>query len=82
MKKILLTILILTLYSCKQEVRIVTPEQAKIEARKAKIEEGESVIRNNVVKEIEYKGHLYLYSSVHGGITMCHAGHCPCYKRR
>jgi len=32
------------------------------------------------IHEFEYKGHVYLYTEVHGGITITHAGHCPCNK--
>lgn len=33
---------------------------------------------NDAIYEIEYKGHTYGYTQVHGGISMFHAGHCKC----
>lgn len=32
------------------------------------------------ISEFEYKNHVYIYTEVHGGICVTHAGHCACNK--
>lgn len=33
------------------------------------------------IKEFEYKGHTYIYTYVHNGISSTHAGHCKCNNK-
>ena len=77
MKKILVTFTSLTLlFSCK-------PKEQKSEFSNQKTEIGKesyTVIHNEFssfeVKEVNIKGHLYLYTRVRDGISITHAGHC------
>jgi hypothetical protein len=85
MKKVILLGVFVTLLSCKEEekeVRILTPEQADYEAVQNKILEGEEIIEGWGVEEFEYKGHTYMYNTVHSGISAWHAGHCRCNPNR
>ena len=79
MKKILVLIgLLFILSSCKQEVRVITPEQARAEAIQRKIDKDNKIIDSYNVTEFEYKGHTYMYNTVKFGISAWHAGHCKC----
>ena len=84
MKKLILLGLFLILSSCKQEenVRILTPEQARAEAIQNKIDEGKNIIDYFDVQEFEFKGHTYMYNQVRDGISAWHAGHCKCNPNR
>lgn len=73
---------LITLLSCKQEVRVLTPEQARKEAIQKRIDDGIWFIQNNDIHEFEYKGHTYMYDGVRDGVCVWHAGHCKCNPNR
>jgi len=78
MKKVILLGLLITLSSCEEKVRVITPEQARNEAIQKKILEGQEIIDDYLIREFEYKGHTYMYGTVHQGMSAWHAGHCKC----
>lgn len=35
-----------------------------------------------VIREMKYKGHIYIYTYIQGGVSLAHAGHCPCNNKK
>ena len=80
MKKIILLWVLITLSSCEEKVRVITPEQARAEAIQKRIERANLIMSD--CEEFEYKGHTYMYNTVRDGICAWHAGHCKCNPNR
>ena len=82
MKKILVTFTSLTLlFSCKPKEQKSEFTNQKTEIGKESYtvihnEYGSSIYSSFEVKEVNIKGHLYLYTTVRDGISITHAGHC------
>jgi hypothetical protein len=75
-KLILFTAITLIFTSCKYESPQST-QTVKPKENVVNFEEG-FMLTERTIGELEYNGHLYGYTSVHGGISMFHAGHCKC----
>ena len=74
---IILTMLILS--SCNEPN--VTSEERGDKGGVIRIDYGSSMTEYSI-REFEYKKHLYIYTDVHNGISVTHAGHCKCNKNK
>lgn len=79
MKNILkITTLLLLLSSCEPNItKIVEGENNGIITVKSGPLQSEIEI-----KEFDYKGHTYIYTYVHNGVSSTHAGHCKCNDKQ
>ncbi len=79
MKNILkITTLLLLLSSCESTIT-----KTKEGENNGTIIEGYGFLENQrSIKEFEYKGHTYIYTYVHNGVSSTHAGHCKCNDKK
>jgi hypothetical protein len=74
--RVLLLLSVFLFGSCgKSEPEPLPKADVTVSSEKTEVLKGQYI---TYVRELEYKGHLYVVCDVHGGMSLAHAGHCWC----
>jgi hypothetical protein len=80
-KLILFTAITFTFASC-EDIKTASTQTVNPKKNEVNYDYGNGVAQYDVIYEVEYKGHTYGYTYVHGDMSYFHAGHCKCNQAK